>query len=97
MTEVEIEVPTEKASMAEARPALEAALEGLFPAGLLECRWEGETLHLSGPGAAATLELETGRFVGRARLEPPASFMRDAIVEKMTEALRRAAGDPGDA
>jgi hypothetical protein len=96
MSDVEIEVPTAKASMAEARPALEAALEGLFPEGLLESRWDGETLHLRGPGAAATLELEPGRFVGRARLEPPASFMRDAIVEKMTEALRRAAVGQGD-
>jgi hypothetical protein len=96
MSDVEIEVPTEKASMAEARPALEAALEGLFPEGLLESRWDGETLHLRGPGADATLELEPGRFVGRACLEPPASFMRDAIVEKMTEALRRAAVGQGD-
>ncbi len=96
MSEVEIEVPTAMTSMAEARPALEAALEGLFPAGLLESRWQGETLHLSGPGVAATLELEAGRFVARARLEPPASFMRDAIVEKVTAALRRAAGDAGN-
>ena len=96
MSVVEIEVPTDHTSMAEARPALEAAIKGMFPGGLLQSSWEGETLHLSGPGAAATLELEPGRFVGRAHLEPPASFMRDTIIEKVTEALRRASASQGN-
>lgn len=83
--------------MAQARPALEAALSGVFPGGLIKSHWEGETLHLTGPGAAATLVLEGGRFVGKGTLEPPASFMQDTIVEKVTEALRQAARVEDDA
>lgn len=93
VSDIEIVVPTKKTSMAEARSALDEAVAALFPGGLLSSHWEGETLHLSGPGASATLELEPGRFVGRGRLSPPASFMEDAIVSKVTDALQQVAGE----
>ena len=94
MSQETIEIPTTWSSMAEARPALDQAFDGLFPGGLLESRWEGETLHLSGPGARATVTYENGQLVGRAELSPPASFMREMIEDKVIGALRQAAA-PG--
>lgn len=93
--ELSIEVPTAQQRLSDARPALDRALAELVPSGLLQSRWEDESLHLSGPGASATVTLEEGRLVGRARLEPPASMMRGMIEEKMTDLLRAAAA-PGD-
>ena len=93
MSELKIEVATVKATMAELRPALDAALHQEFPGGLLQRRWEGDTLHLSGPGARGTITLESGLLVGRAELAPPASMMRGVIEQKVGEALRRAAGE----
>jgi hypothetical protein len=97
VSEIEIFVPTRRTSMSEARTELDAALASLFPGGLIKSHWEGETMHLTGPGAAATLNLEPNRFVGRGDLQPPASFMQETIVEKVTEALRRVAVGQDDA
>jgi hypothetical protein len=91
-----IEIPTELGSMQEARSALEGELDGLFPGGLLERRWEGETLNLTGPGVEATVTMEEGQLVGRADLKPPASFMREMIEDKVVSALRRAATPAAD-
>jgi hypothetical protein len=96
VSEVRIEVPTDRTSLAETREALDRALARLLP-GLLETRWEDETLHLSGPGAAGTVTLENGCLVGRARLDPPASLMRSMIEEKMTGLLRSVAVADRDA
>ena len=95
MSELNVEVPTSRRRLSEVRPALDRALAGLLPAGMLTSRWEDETLHLSGPGAAATVTLEAGRLVGRARLEPPASLARGMIEEKLTALLRSVASDGG--
>ena len=38
---------------------------------MLKWRWEGDVMHLSGPGAKATIALEDGRLVGRARARAP--------------------------
>lgn len=92
--ELSIEVPTSRGRLSEVRPDLERELTELLPPGLLESRWEGETLHLSGPGASGTVTLEAGRLVGRARLRPPASLMSSVIEEKITALLRAVAG-PG--
>lgn len=93
MQEVRVEVPTGRRSLSETRAALDRALAVLLPGGLLDSRWEGETLHLTGPGAAGTVVLEDGRLVARARLEPPASLMRSMIEQKMKELLRTVAQD----
>ena len=77
--------------MAEIRPALDAFLQQEFPGGLLQRRWEGDTLHLSGPGAKGTVTLEANGLVGRAELAPPASLMRPMIEQKISGALKRAA------
>jgi Putative polyhydroxyalkanoic acid system protein (PHA_gran_rgn) len=90
VAELRIEVATGKATMAE---SLDEALRHEFPGGLLQRRWDGDTLHLSGPGATGTITLEAGRLVGRAELAPPASMMRGVIEQKVGEALRRAAGE----
>jgi hypothetical protein len=91
MSDLTIEVPTAKTSMAEIRPALDAALAKEFPGGLLGRRWEGEILQLSGPGAQGSIAFEAGKLVGRARLGPPASMMRGMIEQKVGSAMRAAA------
>jgi hypothetical protein len=92
MSDLVLEVPTARPTMGELRPGLDAALHEQFPGGMLKRRWEGDVLHLTGPGAAGTIELAAGRLVGRARLSPPASLMRALIEQKIAAALHKAAG-----
>jgi hypothetical protein len=87
MSELEIAVATRHASMAEAKPFLEAAFSKHFPGGLLQRRWEGETLVVFGPGATGTITFEGGRLIGRAQLKPPASLMKAMIEQKVGAAL----------
>jgi hypothetical protein len=91
MSDLTIEVETAKASMDEIRPAIDAGLKEAFPGGMLKWSWEGEVLHLSGPGAKGTLVLEGGRLVGRAHLGPPASLMRPVIEEKIRSVMQKVA------
>lgn len=91
MSDLTIEVSTTKSSMEEIRPALDAGLKQEFPGGMLKWRWEGDVMHLSGPGAIATVVLEDGRLVGRAHLKPPASLMKPVIEKKITEVMKKAA------
>jgi putative polyhydroxyalkanoic acid system protein len=91
MSDLTIEVETAKASMEDLRPALDAALKEAFPGGMLKWRWEGDVMHLSGPGAQATLVLEDGRLVGRAQLKPPASLMKPVIEQKITSVMKKVA------
>lgn len=91
MSELTIEVETLKSSMDEIRPGLNAGLKEAFPGGMLKWRWEGEVMHLSGPGARATIALEVGRLVGRAELGPPASLMRPVIEQKISQVMKKAA------
>jgi Putative polyhydroxyalkanoic acid system protein (PHA_gran_rgn) len=91
MSELTIAVETGRASMEEIRPVLDASLKEEFPGGMLKWRWEGDVMHLSGPGAKATIVLEDGRLVGRAELGPPASLMRPVIEQKITRAMKKAA------
>jgi hypothetical protein len=91
MSELNIQVETAKTSMEEIRPALDLALKEAFPGGMLKWRWEGDVMHLSGPGAQATILLEDGHLVGRATLKPPASMMRPVIEQKIGSVMKRAA------
>ncbi|HLX10482.1 MAG TPA: polyhydroxyalkanoic acid system family protein [Thermoanaerobaculia bacterium] len=91
MSDLTIEVETAKVSMDEMRPAIDASLKEAFPGGMLKWRWEGEVLHLTGPGAKGTVVLEAGRLVGRAHLGPPASMMRPIIEQKIREVMRKVA------
>jgi hypothetical protein len=91
MSELTIAVETAHAAMETIRPVLDAALKESFPGGMLKWRWEGDVMHLSGPGATATIVLEAGRLVGRAELKPPASLMRPVIEQKITQAMKKAA------
>ena len=91
MSDLTIEVATAKPSMAEIRPALDAGLQAEFPGGMLKWRWEGDVMHLSGPGAEATIVLEDGRLVGRAHLKTPASLMKPVIEKKIFEVMKKAA------
>lgn len=90
MSDLTIEVPTAKTSMAELRPRLDACLEEEFPGGMLKWTWDGDVMNLSGPGARATLVLEAGKLVGRAHLGPPASLMKPVIEKKITTAMKKA-------
>jgi hypothetical protein len=91
MSELTIEVETAKSSMDEIRPALDAGLKEAFPGGMLKWRWEGDVMHLSGPGATATIVYQEGRLVGQARLGPPASLMRPVIEQKISQVMKKAA------
>jgi hypothetical protein len=91
MSDLTIEVPTTKSSMEEIRPALDAGLKQEFPGGMLKWRWEGDVMHLSGPGATATIALEGGRLVGKAHLKPPASLMKPVIEKKISEVMKKVA------
>jgi Putative polyhydroxyalkanoic acid system protein (PHA_gran_rgn) len=91
MSDLMIEVETAKPSMEAIRPALDAGLKEAFPGGMLKWRWEGDVMHLSGPGAQATIVLEDGRLVGRAHLKPPASVMKPVIEQKISSVMKKAA------
>jgi Putative polyhydroxyalkanoic acid system protein (PHA_gran_rgn) len=91
MSDLTIEVETAKSSMGEIRPAIDAGLKEEFPGGMLKWSWDGDVLHLSGPGAKGTLALEGGRLVGRAHLGPPASLMRPVIEQKIRSVMQKVA------
>jgi hypothetical protein len=90
MSDLTIEVPASAGSMQELRPRLDELLKQEFPGGMLKWSWEGDVMHLSGPGAKATIVLEDGKLVGRAHLGPPASLMRPVIEKKITAAMKKA-------
>jgi hypothetical protein len=91
MSDLTIQVETAKSSMGEIRPALDAGLKEAFPGGLLKWHWDGDVMHLSGPGAKATIALEDGQLVGRAHLKPPASMMKPVIEQKISAVMKKAA------
>lgn len=90
MSEMEIVVETTATGMPDLKDALDQALQKQFPGGMMKRRWEGEVLHLQGPGAEGTVVHEGGRLVGRATLKPPASMMKPVIEEKVTKAMTQA-------
>lgn len=90
MSDLTIEVPASARSMEEVRTRLDDLLKQEFPGGMLKWSWEGDVMHLSGPGAKATIALEDGKLVGRAHLGPPASLMRPVIERKITAAMKKA-------
>jgi Putative polyhydroxyalkanoic acid system protein (PHA_gran_rgn) len=92
MSTLTIEVVTARRSMEDIRPALDAALKAEFPGGMLKWTWEGEVMHLSGPGAKGTIALADGRLIGKAELGPPASMMRPVIEQKITKAMQKGSG-----
>jgi hypothetical protein len=91
MSDLTIEVETAKPTMGDIRPVLDAGLKEAFPGGMLKWRWEGDVMHLTGPGADATIVLEDGRLVGRAHLKPPASLMKPVIEKKISTVMKKAA------
>ena len=91
MSDLTIEVDTAKSSMEDIRPALDAGLKEAFPGGMLKWRWEGDVMHLSGPGASATIVLENGRLVGRAHLKAPAVLMKPVIEQKIAAVMKKVA------
>jgi hypothetical protein len=92
MADIKIELEVTDKTMADLRPRLDAALAKNFPGGMLQRRWDGDVLHLTGPGADGTIVLEGGNLIGRASLRPPASLMKTMIEEKIASALRDVAG-----
>ena len=92
MSELILEAETAKADMDEIRPSLDAALQKQFPGGMLQRKWEGDVLVLSGPGAKGSITFADGKLVGQAELKPPASMMRPVIEQKVAAALKEAAG-----
>ena len=91
MSDLTIAMDTSKSTMEEIRSSLDTALKEAFPGGMLKWRWEGEVMHLWGPGATATIVLEDGRLVGRAHLKPPASLMKPVIEQKISGVMKKVA------
>lgn len=91
MSSLVIEIPTSKQTIEELRPLLDEALRTQFPGGMLQRRWEGDTLLVWGPGAKGTIRFEDGKLVGRAELTPPASLMRPLIEQKIAAAMKQVA------
>jgi Putative polyhydroxyalkanoic acid system protein (PHA_gran_rgn) len=90
MSDLTIEVPAPTTTIEQLRPRLDTFLKEEFPGGMLKWSWEGDVMHLSGPGAKATIALEGGQLVGRAHLGPPASLMRPVIEKKITVVMKKA-------
>lgn len=88
MSQIKITMDISYSSMEEVRPALDAALKKEFPGGMLQRRWDGDVLRLSGPGAQGTIVFADGQLVGEADLKPPASMMRPMIEQKIAAAMR---------
>lgn len=93
VSQLRLEYETDETSMESLRPALEAALREQFPSGLLEGRWQEETLLLQGPGADGAVVLDGGKLVASASLRPPATLMRPMIEGKISAALRSVVGE----
>jgi hypothetical protein len=91
MSDLVIVVDVVARPLDELRPALDARLKEEFPGGMLKWSWDGDVMHLTGPGAKGTIRLEDGRLVGQAHLGPPASMMRPVIEQKISRAMQRAA------
>ncbi len=92
MPEMILKVTTTKSTMSEHREALDSGLREQFPGGLMRSQWEGDTLHLSGPGAQGTITLDGDQLIGQAELTPPASLMRGLVEQKIETVLKKAAG-----
>ncbi|HEX4963394.1 MAG TPA: polyhydroxyalkanoic acid system family protein [Thermoanaerobaculia bacterium] len=93
MSDLTIEVKTSKSSMGELRTVLDSALREAFPGGMLKWHWQEDVMHLSGPGAKATIVLEDGWLIGKAELKPPANLMKPVIQQKIEAVMRKVADD----
>ena len=92
MADLKITFDTQAESMDELRPLLDKALQEQFPGGMLQRKWNGDVLELSGPGAQGAIRLEGNQLVGEAKLSPPASLMQGIIEQKVSAALKKALG-----
>ena len=91
-----IDHPAPPGGWDEVRPRLESALASEFPVKLAE-RWDGDSLHLEGAGANASIRLVDGLLRAEGDLRPPASFFRSVIERELRNALERAWPVDGDA
>jgi len=92
MAELKMSFETRHGSMEEIKPLLDQALNEQFPGGMLQRKWNGDVLELSGPGAKGEIRYEGGQLVGFADLKPPASLMQGMIEEKISSAMKKALG-----
>lgn len=82
---------TAKTDMAEVRPKLDQMMSTSLDSTLVSHHWQGDVLHLSGPGARGQVTYEPGELVVNARLSLPASLFRSVIEQKLRAALHEAA------
>jgi len=87
MKKIDFELEVGTTQLDELRPVLDAAISDHFADGFLRHRWEGDVLHLSGPGAQGSLICEAGTLKLQAELRPPASWMHRVIRHKIGAAL----------
>lgn len=76
------------------RTKIDTTLDKHLPDGLLRCRWDGDVLRISGPGAKGTMVFDAGRLRVRGTLRPPASLIRPLIEHKIEAAFADALGMP---
>lgn len=92
MAELLIEAETGKATLDDIRGDVDATLSRHLPTELLDIRWHGDVLHITGPGAQGTMVFDAGRLRVEATLKPPASLMRPVIEHKIKAAFVDAFG-----
>ena len=95
MGELSIEAETGAASLDEVRADIDAALEKHLPGDLLTCRWNGDVLHISGPGARGMMVFDAGRLKVRGSLRPPAGLLQPVIEHKIKAAFAEAFPNAG--
>ena len=92
MADLLIEAETGKTSLSEVRSTIDSTLAKHLPGGLLQCRWDGDVLRITGPGASGTLVFVDGRLRVQGTLKPPASLLQPIIEHKIKAAFADAFG-----
>ncbi len=98
MAELKFSAPTGAGTMAELRPALDAAL-GRISGDWLSQTWDGDVLRLSATGLAGRVFLKSGQLVLKGTLGFPASMFRGVFESQVVTALDEVAASvkPADA
>ncbi len=95
MANLLIEAETGKTRLDEPlRAKIETTLDKHLPHGLLHCRWDGDVMRISGPGATGTMVFDAGRLRIRGTLRAPASLFQSLIEHKIKAAFSDAFGRP---
>ncbi len=93
MAELLIEAETGKTRLDEVRAEIDATLRKHLSGGLVDCRWDGDVLRITGPGARGTMVFVAGKLRVQGSLSLPASLFQPVIEQKIRAAFEEAFGD----